>query len=296
MLPWLLCAVLTSFVLILWVRLRLLQRSLDEIGRSLGERLASDTNNPIFLSSRDPYARKLATELNAQLRELRRQRQRYENGDRELKEAVTNISHDLRTPLTAMCGYLELLDRTDKPPELERYLSLIAGRAQVMKRLTEELLRYSLAAGQEEEPCLEPVDLNAVVEESIASFYAALIEAGIVPHVSLPEQRVIRLLDRAALARILGNLLNNALRYSGGDLDVTLGSDGTLTLSNTAPGLDEIQVGQLFDRFFTVEAAHHSTGLGLSISKALTERMGGTIFAHYDGGRLFLILRFPAAC
>ena len=293
MLPWLLCGVLSVLALALLVRLRLLQRALDDIGRQLGERLASDTNNPIFLSARDPHARRLAAELNAQLRELRRQRLRFENGDRELKEAVANVSHDLRTPLTAICGYLELLDKGDKTPEQARWLALIADRAEAMKRLTEELLRYSVAAGGEEKLTPEPVDLNAAVEEALASFYGALAERGIVPGVSLPEERVVRTLDRAALSRVLGNLLNNALKYSGGDLDVTLESDGTVTLSNAAPGLDEVQVGRLFDRFFTVEAGRGSTGLGLSIARALTERMGGTVSARYEDGRLSVILRFP---
>lgn len=293
MLPWLLCGVLTVAVLVLLLRLRLLQNSLDEIVRQLGDRLASDTNNPIFLSSRDLHVRRLAAELNIQLRELRRQRQRYENGDRELKEAVTNISHDLRTPLTAICGYLELLERGSKSPELTRYLSLISDRAESMKLLTEELLRYSVAAGGEEEPQLEPVDLNAAVEEAVASFYGALVEGGITPRISLPEERVILNLDRAALSRVLGNLLNNALKYSGGDLDVALEPDGTITLSNAAPGLDEVQVGRLFDRFYTVEAARHSTGLGLSIARALTERMGGAIAARYEEGRLSVALHFP---
>ena len=293
MLPWLLCAVLAVIALALSVRLRLLQKSLDDIGRQLGERLSSDTNNPIFLSSRDPHARKLAAELNVQLRELRRQRQRYENGDRELKEAITNVSHDLRTPLTAVCGYLELLDKGDKTPEQARYLALIADRAEAMKLLTQELLRYSVAAGGEEELRLGPVDLNAAVEEAVASFYGALVEGGIVPSVSLPEARVVRSLDRAALSRVLGNLLNNALKYSGGDLDVTLEEDGTITLSNAAPGLDEVQVGRLFDRFYTVESAHRSTGLGLSIARSLTERMGGTIAARFEGGRLYVTLHFP---
>lgn len=293
MLPWLLCGALAVAVLILLVRLCLLQNSLDEIGLQLGERLASDTNNPIFLSSRDPHARKLAAALNAQLKELRRQRLRYENGDRELKEAVTNISHDLRTPLTAVCGYLELLDKADKPPELERYLALIANRTEAMKRLSEELLRYSVAAGGEEELQLEPVDLNANLEKAVASFYGALVEGGITPRVSLPEERVIRRLDRAALSRVLGNLLNNALKYSGGDLDVSLNTEGVITLSNAAAGLDEVQVGRLFDRFFTVEDAHRSTGLGLSIARTLTERMGGTIAAQYQEGRLSVVLHFP---
>ena len=293
MLPWLLCAALAVLALSLWVRTRLLRHSLDDIAAQLGDRLSSDTNNPIFLSTRDPHARKLAAALNAQLKELRRQRRRYENGDRELKEAVTNVSHDLRTPLTAICGYLELLERGDKTPDQARYLALIADRAEAMRQLTEELLRYSVAAGGEEEPVLEPVDLNAAVEEAVASFYGALVEGGVTPAVSLPEGRVVRSLDRAALSRVLGNLLNNALKYSGGDLDVLLTSDGAITLSNAAPGLDEVQVGRLFDRFYTVESGRSSTGLGLAIARSLTERMGGNISARYEAGRLAVTLYFP---
>ena len=292
MLPWLLCGALAAIVLILCIRLRLLQKSLDDIAAQLEERLGSDTNNPIFLSTRDPHARRLAGALNVQLKELRRQRQRYENGDRELREAVTNVSHDLRTPLTAICGYLELLDKGEKSRAQARYLALIADRAEAMRQLTEELLRYSVAAGPEEGLTAEPVDLNAAVEEAVASFYGALVEGGVTPGVSLPEERVVRSLDRAALSRVLGNLLNNALRHGGGDLEVTLDSAGVITLSNAAPGLDEVQVGRLFDRFYTVETGRSSTGLGLSIARALTERMGGTIAARYEAGRLWVSLRF----
>ncbi len=293
MLPWLICAALSVLALVLLLRLYLLQRSLDDITGQLGERLSSDTNTPIFLPTRDAHARRLAAELNAQLKELRRLRQRYENGDRELKEAVTNVSHDLRTPLTAICGYLELLDKGDKTPEQARYLALIGDRAEAMRRLTEELLRYSVAASLEDDLVLEPVDLNGAVEEAVASFYGALMEGGVTPSVSLPEKRVARNLDRAALSRILGNLLANALKYSAGDLEVALDEDGAITLSNAATKLDEVQVGRLFDRFYTVETGRHSTGLGLSIAKALTERLSGTIAARYEDGRLRVELRFP---
>jgi hypothetical protein len=293
MLPWLICGGLAALALVLRIQLLLLQKSLDDITDQLGDRLSSDTNNPIFLPTRDPCARRLAARLNVQLKELRRQRQRYENGDRELKEAVTNVSHDLRTPLTAICGYLELLEKGDNTPRQARYLSLIAGRAQAMRRLIEELLRCTVAASLEDGLSPEAVDLNGAVEEAVAALYGAFIEAGIVPRVSLPPERVARSLDRAALSRVLGNLLANALKYSAGDLDVVLSPDGAITLSNAAPALDEVQVGRLFDRFYTVETGRGSTGLGLSIARSLTERMGGTISARYGAGRLWMEVRFP---
>lgn len=293
MLPWLLCGVLAALALVLLARLYLLQKSLDDMAGQLGERLSSDTNNPIFLSCRDSHARKLAAELNVQLKQLRRLRLKYENGDRELKEAVTNVSHDLRTPLTAICGYLELLERRGSDPDSARYLALIGGRVEAMKSLTDELLRYSVSAGREDALTLEPVDLNGAVEEAVASFYGAFTERGVTPRISLPEERVTRMLDRTALSRVLGNLLGNALKYSVGDLYVAVTEDGTVRLSNTAPGLDEVAVGRLFDRFYTVETGRGSTGLGLSIARALTERMGGTIGARYAAGRLWIELNFP---
>ena len=293
MLPWLLCLILLILVLALLVKVRLLQKSMDEIAEELGERLSTDTNVLISISTRDKHARRLAADLNRQLRALREQRRRFQSGDRELKEAVTNISHDLRTPLTAICGYLDLLGREDKSPAAERYLSLIAGRAEEMKRLTEELFRYSviLSAG---DIAWEPVDMVSVLEESIAGFYAPLKERGIEPVIDLPGSSVVRRLDRAMLSRIFDNVLSNALKYSAGDLKIALSADGEVRFSNTAPSLDDVQVGRLFDRFFTVEAARGSTGLGLAIAKTLAERMGGTIGAELRAEILTVWIRFGA--
>ena len=107
----------------------------------------------------------------------------------------------------------------------------------------------------------------------------------------LPEEKVERLLDPAAVNRVLGNILTNALKYSAGDLEVTLEESGRLTFSNSAPGLDPVAAGRLFDRFYTVEAARNSTGLGLSIAKELTQRMGGEMGAELHGGTLTVWLK-----
>ena len=288
------CGALAVAVIALAVKLRLMQRAAEDIRASFGEKLTEDTNTLISVSCGDKHMRRLAADLNAELRLLRAQRRRYQQGDRELKTAVTAISHDLRTPLTAISGYLELLEREDLPsPDAARYLSIIQGRTEAMKGLTEELFRYSMVLSESEAMTPEPLCLNAALEESAAAFYAALTQRGIVPVIHMPEERIIRTLDRAALNRVLSNLLSNALKYSGGDLDITLTAQGQITFANTAQGLTQVQVGRLFDRFFTVEAARDSTGLGLSIAKALTERMGGAITAELRDGRLSITVTFP---
>ena len=122
MVPWLLCALLGGWGLYLLGRLYCLHRAMEALAGQLTDWLDRDTNTLLTLSlSRDPYVRRLTAQLNGQLRRLRQQRRRYQNGDRELKEAVTNLSHDLRTPLTAICGYLELLEQTEQSSAAARY-------------------------------------------------------------------------------------------------------------------------------------------------------------------------------
>lgn len=287
---WVLAAGLALLALGLGLKVALLRHGMKALGRDLVERRGQETNTLLSLPCRDRELRQLASALNQELRALRQERLRYQQGDKELKEAVVNISHDLRTPLTAISGYLQLLQGQDLPPDAQRYLEQIGGRTQAMKRLTEELFRYSVVVS-EENLAREPVDLRRAVEEALLSFYGALEGRGIEPQVRLPEEKVERLLDPAAVNRVLGNILTNALKYSAGDLEVTLEESGRLTFSNSAPGLDPVAAGRLFDRFYTVEAARNSTGLGLSIAKELTQRMGGSIGAELHGGTLTVWLK-----
>lgn len=281
--------ILGNFVLL--TKIYLMHKAALEIGEAFEEKLASDTNTLIDISSRDPYLFHLAASINTQLRILRSQRHQYQNGDRELKEAVTNISHDLRTPLTAICGYLDLLKKEPLTGNAVRYLSLIENRTEAMKQLTEELFRYSVILSTQELD-METVCLNGVLEESIASFYAALTSRGIRPQIHMSGKRIEKQLNREALSRVFSNILSNALKYSDGDLEITLHDDGEIVFSNTASGLNEIQVGKLFDRFFTVEAARNSGGLGLAIAKTLVEQMGGTISAEFENSKLSIHIRF----
>ena len=271
--------------------LLVLRHSLREAAEELDEKLRTDTNTLISISSSDRAMQSLVTHINRQLQALRRERLRLHSGNAELTAAVTNVSHDLRTPLTAICGYLDLLEQEPQTAAAARYLAVIRERTDAMRALTEELFRYSVLTATADELHTEPV--NDVLEQSLAGVYGALSARGITPSVQLPEEKVIRPLDAAALRRVFDNILSNAAKYSDGDLAVVLAPDGKVTFSNRASALSRVEAARLFDRFYTVDSARGSTGLGLSIAKLLTEKLHGTISADYENETLRICIAFP---
>ena len=170
--------VLLLMAVILAAKVYFLHRSAEEIAKAFHDIRTSDTNTLISVSSRDPYMRRLAADINLELRLLRKERRRCQQGDLELKEAVAGLSHDLRTPLTALIGYLDLLEQEENGETVRRYLSQIRNRTEALKDLTEELFQYSVAASSQElHP--EPVDVVGALEESLLSFYGVMQEKGI---------------------------------------------------------------------------------------------------------------------
>ena len=303
---WIICGVLLSIILLLIWKIAVMRQAAREIREGLAEKLDTETNTLITIDSRDQAMCGLADEINTQLRRLRTQRQRYEQGNMALKETITNVSHDIRTPLTAIYGYLELLEKEEKSETAEKYLEIIKNRTEALKDLTEELFVYAASVPAEEthsaknvtqpsflDKACEELDLKRVLEESISSYYGALTMRQIIPQITMPEEKVVRRLNHAALSRIFENVLNNAIKYSDGDLKVILSENGEIEFANHAAALDEIQVGRLFERFYTVENGEHATGLGLSIARLLTEQMGGNIRAQYEGGVLAIRVDFP---
>ena len=273
--------------------LLVLRHSLREAAEELDEKLRTDTNTLISSSSGDRAMQSLVTHINRQLQALRRERLRLHSGNAELTAAFTNISHDLRTPLTVLCGYLDLLEQEPQTEAAARYLAVLRERTDAMRALTEELFRYSVLTATADELHTEPVCLNDVLEQSLAGFYGALSARGITPSVRMPEEKVIRPLDAAALRRVFDNILSNAAKYSDGDLTVTLSPDGKVTFSNRASVLSRVEAARLFVRFYTVDSARGSTGLGLSIAKLLTEKLHGTISADYENETLRICIAFP---
>lgn len=283
---------LSAITIILACKLISMRFSLSELTRELDEKLTNETNTLISLSAGDKKMRRFAYEINSQLCLLRDERRKFSNGDKKIKEAVINISHDLRTPLTAIKGYLELLEGLPMPNDAERYLKIIKERTDYMQNLTQELFKYSVIMAENEELTPEKVCLNKILENSLTNFYGTFVQKGIEPEIKIPQKEVFAVLDEASIARIFENILNNAAKYSDGDLFVELDTDQKVTFKNKANKLDPVKTQKLFERFYTINNAENSTGLGLSISKELTEKNGGTINAEYIDGTLILTIQF----
>lgn len=281
---------LVVIIFALLLKIFYMRKAIREIKRGFSEKLYTDTNTPIMLSSHDKLVSSLANDINVELKELQKQKHRYIQGDKELKNAITNISHDLRTPLTTICGYLSLLDKEEKSEHIARQLSIIKNRTFALKQLVEELFRYTTIISDTENSVYTETVINNVLEDCISSYYAIFKEKGITPNINLCEQKIVRSVDKTALLRIFNNVIDNAIKYSEGDLTISLFENGKIVFSNHTSDLNEIQIGKLFDRFYTVNTARKSTGLGLSIAKALIEKMDGNISADYSNNVLSIIL------
>ena len=282
---------LVVIIFALLLKIFYMRKAIREIKRGFSEKLYTDTNTPIMLSSHDKLVSSLANDINVELKELQKQKHRYIQGDKELKNAITNISHDLRTPLTTICGYLSLLDKEEKSEHIARQLSIIKNRTFALKQLVEELFRYTTIISDTENSVYTETVINNVLEDCISSYYAIFKEKGITPNINLCEQKIVRSVDKTALLRIFNNVIDNAIKSSEGDLTISLFENGKIVFSNHTSDLNEIQIGKLFDRFYTVNTARKSTGLGLSIAKALIEKMDGNISADYSNNVLSIIIK-----
>lgn len=286
--------ILILIILILLIRMHLMKKAAMEIKQAFNERLMQESNTLIDISSHDIHMCQLADDINKQLKLLREQRHHYQQGDLQLKQAVTNISHDLRTPLTALFGYLDLLESEPQSEATHRYLKIIRNRCEVLKGLMEELFTYTSGTSKGlSQAKYEAVSINHVLEACISSYYAVLKKQQIEPIIKITEKPIIRILDKSALIRIIENILSNALKYSDGDLILCLDETGEITIANHSKTLDEVQVNRLFDRFYTVEAGINSSGLGLTIAKELTHLMNGSIDVDYKHELLSIHIQFP---
>ncbi|MBR4913870.1 MAG: HAMP domain-containing histidine kinase [Clostridiales bacterium] len=294
-----LCILLAIALVLAVIKIVLLRRGFDELTENIEDQVSGKTQIPVTLSTSDPHARKAAETINRELKNLDKARNEYLDGNRKVAEAVTGISHDIRTPLTAINSYLDLMaDETDEELKAQ-YLERIKSRTLSLSDLADELFKYSTSTDPERYPVQaesvfsEPIDICRTLEECMLSFYAGFKKKGIEPDIEIPDEPVYVLCDKKSANRIFENIIGNAIKYANNDLKVELDTKGKVIFSNPAPDLTPVSAAKLFDRYFTVnEGNASSTGLGFSIAKELITRNGGTIEADLIDGVLRIIVSF----
>lgn len=269
-----------------------MKNEIKNIGESLARIINTDTNNLITISSNDKELKELAKKLNASLKDLRKLELEYKKGNQELKTSITNISHDLRTPLTAIRGYLDLMDSRNLTEQQRNYLKIIDRKVSDLTCLTEQLFDFSKTLDIQEGLKKVNVCINGVLEDTLASFYSLFKKAKITPNIKICEAKVIRLLNENVLKRIFENIVSNAIKYGENDFYVKMESDGTIEFSNKTEKLDVTSLEKLFDRYYTVRNARKSTGIGLAIAKQLVDLSEGWIEAEYKNCLLTIRVKF----
>lgn len=284
--------IVSCISIFLIIKILITKSEIKNIGESLSRIINTDTNNLITISTNDRDLKKLAILLNESLKNLRKLELEYKNGSGELKTSITNISHDLRTPLTAIRGYLDLMNKFNLSEKQIEYSSIIDSKVKDLTYLTEQLFDFSKTLDIQDEIKKEDIVINGILEDSIASFYSLFVSHNITPNIDISKDKVVRLLNENMLKRIFENIISNAIKYSNGDFNVKLYSNGIVEFSNKADSLDKVSLEKLFDRYYTVKSVKKANGIGLSIAKQLVDLSGGTIEAKYKDSTLIIRVKF----
>jgi len=290
MLLWVICVILFIALSLVLVHQYYVKKSIRELKEQYSQWLKADSNVYFHITGRDRTLLDFVNELNRATGDFREAQLKYYDGNREVTEAISNISHDLRTPITAISGYIDLIEQEEKPEQIDKYIKYIKNRTDALKGMTEELFKYSMLTSKPENITITKIDIIALIEENVAGFYTQFKERGIELEINMPEARIYVNYDYVALNRILQNILNNALKYTKGDIRIDLTERAVISVSNKTDNLDPLLIGKLFNRFFTIKNSSQSTGLGLTISKMLVDDIGGSIHAEYNNSVLKLVV------
>ena len=279
--------VLSILVITLLIRVVTTNIELKNITRELKEITEKDTNLLLSTSSGDKSIKILVDSLNKELKKLLSLKREYSKGIFDVKKSAENIAHDIRTPLTVIKGYVDLLEKEELSEEGRKYLEIIKGRVDYMKEMIDELF-LSLSMKSRGVLNLSNIDAKSILEEALVSYYNEFKKKGMSPSLMTPNEKVIIKADSKALYRVYSNIISNALKYGEGEFKVEMDEKGNTIFSNLAPNIDSVEANKLLNRYYTISDAKASSGIGLSISKEILQEMGGELKVKLENQRLYI--------
>ena len=258
----------------------------------------TDTNELLRISYPNSNIEELLLEINNTLKLKKEIKSKSKEMDLELRQAIANISHDLRTPLTSIMGYIQLLnDENISKEDHMQYLSIIEKRSKSLKHLISSFYDLSRLQANEYNIDIEKINLKSILCELIAIYYDDFNNKTLEPKINIDENAPLIYGDKNAVNRIFTNLIQNVLKHAEGNLEISLKVEEKYIItkfSNEAKDLSEEDASKIFERFFTADRMRsgQNTGLGLAITKILVEKQGNEIDAQKKDDSLVIRIRW----
>lgn len=275
---------LSISVLILFLYIIFILKQLKSINKQLDKILIENTRQPLNIELFNKTITNLSKNINRCLKLEEKRRLESINDQKQFKELISNISHDLRTPLTSIKGYQQLLEKTPLDKHQVQLLKTAQKSTDELGLLIENFFEYSYLVTAKTEPNLEKININNLIVECVLSYIAIFEEKNL--NVNIKETPPVFVLgDKNMLIRIIENLLNNCAKHSLGDIDIKIEflQNAKITFTNPINQDTNINVDKLFHRFYTSDSTRNkSTGLGLSIVEFLVKQMDGNVGAYLN--------------
>lgn len=273
------------------------RRQINHICRQLRFKNKHKTNITITSVSGSRSFYELVALLNDNLKKQEKIINEYRNNDNSLKETITNLSHDIRTPLTSLDGYFQILRESENKDDRERYYTIIDGRISALKDMLEELFTYAKLQDLSFELDMESISINKLLLDTAFGFYEDFKLRGIEPIFDITEEEIYICASSSALKRVLQNIIKNAISHGEQSVEINLkkqNNKAVLQIANQYNSIDKIDEAKVFDRFYKADVSrtHTSTGLGLSIAKELVDKMNGNIFASKNDKMFIITIEF----
>lgn len=281
--------VLMTICTIFIIKYFLYRRQIQDICRQLQFLQTHDTNSLIRTSSHEKEILALAKQLNSIYEQHRMFRINLQKKDRRLKEMLAHISHDIRTPFTALRGFFQLMLLEEAQEKKDAYAAIIQTKLDEVTKLMDELFMYTKLQNEEYTLVLARENFTQLVLEVLFTFYDELKQLGITPQIEIEETPCFVLCNEMAVKRILTNMIRNAMLHGNGQIIITCHSSDTqvcFLCKNKVQEPDKIDMERIFERFYQADQARssQSSGLGLPIAKGFADKMGGSLKAKLEDG------------
>ena len=273
------------------------QRQVKDICRQLAFLMKHDSNMLIHREFDLGGIGMLSDRLNDLLELRRKEKQYYQEKETLIADTYTNLSHDIRTPLTSLDGYFQLMEACENVEEQRRYLNIIHERIHSLNEMLEELFMFTKLKNESYRLELTSCCINRILKETVFSYYDDWVRREIQPDIQITEEQLYIDGNKQGLSRIIQNVIKNGLDHGEKKIRIVLKREqnrAVLRISNQVIASEKIDIEHVFDRFYKADAARSktSTGLGLSIAREFVRRMNGEIGAKIEENEFIVEMSF----